>query len=103
MPMLRVLRFCVGVTVPEKRRQLQELHNLRCAPKIIRINKSRRMRWTGHVARTAATEATGDRLKERDYSEDVGIDERTIYLKELGVPAWIGFIWLRIGTSGRVL
>jgi hypothetical protein len=27
-----------------------ELHNLYCSPSIIRIIKSRRMRWTGHVA-----------------------------------------------------
>jgi hypothetical protein len=29
----------------------EELHNLYCSPSIIRIIKSRRMRWSGHVAR----------------------------------------------------
>jgi hypothetical protein len=29
----------------------EELHNLYISPSIIRIIKSRRMRWTGHVAR----------------------------------------------------
>jgi hypothetical protein len=29
----------------------EELHNLYCSPSIIRMIKSRRMRWTGHVAR----------------------------------------------------
>jgi hypothetical protein len=29
----------------------EELHNLYCSPNIIRIIKSRRMRWAGHVAR----------------------------------------------------
>jgi hypothetical protein len=29
----------------------EELHNLCCSPSIIRIIKSRRMRWAGHVAR----------------------------------------------------
>jgi hypothetical protein len=29
----------------------EELHNLCCSPSIIRIMKSRRMRWAGHVAR----------------------------------------------------
>jgi hypothetical protein len=29
----------------------EELHNLYFCPSIIRIIKSRRMRWTGHVAR----------------------------------------------------
>jgi hypothetical protein len=30
----------------------EELHNLYSSPNIIRTNKSRRVRWTGHVART---------------------------------------------------
>jgi hypothetical protein len=29
----------------------EELHNLYCSPSIIRMIKSRRMRWAGHVAR----------------------------------------------------
>jgi hypothetical protein len=29
----------------------EELHDLYCLPSIIRIIKSRRMRWAGHVAR----------------------------------------------------
>jgi hypothetical protein len=29
----------------------EELHNWYCSPSIIRIIKSRRMRWAGHVAR----------------------------------------------------
>jgi hypothetical protein len=29
----------------------EELNNLYSSPNIIRVNKSRRMRWTGHVAR----------------------------------------------------
>jgi hypothetical protein len=31
----------------------EELHNLHSSPSIIRIKKSRRMRWAGHVARMA--------------------------------------------------
>jgi hypothetical protein len=31
----------------------EELHNLYSSPNIIRMIKSRRMRWTGHVARMA--------------------------------------------------
>jgi len=29
----------------------QELHNLYASPNIVRVIKSRRMRWTGHVTR----------------------------------------------------
>jgi hypothetical protein len=34
----------------------EELHNLYCSPSIIRIIESRRMRWTGHVARMGRRE-----------------------------------------------
>jgi hypothetical protein len=30
---------------------MEKLHNLYCSPSIIRMMKSRRMRWAGHVAR----------------------------------------------------
>jgi hypothetical protein len=33
----------------------EELHNLYSLPNIIRMLKSRRMRWAGHVARMGAT------------------------------------------------
>jgi hypothetical protein len=41
------------VLVPHGWRKLhnEELHNLHSSPSIIRIIKSRRMRWAGHVAR----------------------------------------------------
>ena len=39
-------------------------------------------------------------LRERDQLEDIRIDRRKI-LKS--IKAWTGLIWLRIGTSGRVL
>ena len=29
----------------------EELNDLHCSPNIVRVNKSRRMRWAGHVAR----------------------------------------------------
>jgi hypothetical protein len=32
----------------------EELHNLNSSPSIIRMIKSRRMRWAGHVARIEA-------------------------------------------------
>jgi hypothetical protein len=33
----------------------EELHNLYSSPNIIRMTKSRRMRWAGHVARMGET------------------------------------------------
>jgi hypothetical protein len=41
------------------------------------------------------------KLKERDHSEDLGVDGRIILrwiFMEWGVGEWTGLIWLRIGT-----
>jgi hypothetical protein len=40
-----------GVTGGWRKLHKEERHNLYSSPNIIRIIKSRRMRWTGHVAR----------------------------------------------------
>jgi hypothetical protein len=40
-----------GVTGRWRKLYNEELHNLYSSPSIIRIIKSRRMRWAGHVAR----------------------------------------------------
>ena len=52
----RVLRRIFGPKkdkVPEEWRKLhiEELNNLYFSPNIVRVMKSRRMRWAGHVAR----------------------------------------------------
>jgi hypothetical protein len=52
----RVLRRIFGpkrdeVTGEWRKLHNEELHNLYSSPNIIRQIKSRRMRWTGHVAR----------------------------------------------------
>jgi hypothetical protein len=39
-----------GVTGGRRKLHNEELHNLYPSPSIIRIIKSRRMRWVGHVA-----------------------------------------------------
>jgi hypothetical protein len=48
-----------------------ELHNLYCSPSIIRIMKSRRMRWTGNVAQMGekrnACRIWWESRKERDH------------------------------------
>jgi hypothetical protein len=54
-----------------------ELHNLCSSPYIVRVIKSRRMRWAGHVARMERREVfTGFWLgspKTRDHWEDLGV------------------------------
>ena len=41
-----------GVTVEWEKIHNEELNDLYCSPNIVRVIKSRRMRWVGHVART---------------------------------------------------
>jgi hypothetical protein len=52
----RVLRRIFGLKRDEvtgKWRKIlnEELHNLYCSPSIVRMIKSRRMKWAGHVVR----------------------------------------------------
>jgi hypothetical protein len=51
----KMLRRCCPkideVTGEWRKLHNEELHNLYSSPDIIRMNKSRRMRWAGHVAR----------------------------------------------------
>jgi hypothetical protein len=57
-----------------------ELHDLYSSPNIVRVIKSRRMRWAGHVARIGREEMlTGFWLggpKARDHWEDLGVGGR---------------------------
>jgi hypothetical protein len=68
------------------------------------------MRWAGHVACMGRIEKCTrfwwEIPKEKDHSEDQGIDGRILsewILQRLAGEMWIGFDWLRIGTVGELL
>ena len=85
----------------------EELNDLHCSSIIVRVIKSRRMRWAGHVNRMGRREAyPGFRrgnLKERDHLGDPGLDGSIILRLIFGkwdVGSWIGSSSLRIVTGG---
>jgi len=83
----RVLRGIFGPKRDEITEELRRLHNeelndLYSPPNIIRVIKSRRMTWVGHVARMGRGEVhTGSlwgNLMERDHLENRGVDGSVI-------------------------
>jgi hypothetical protein len=68
------------VTGEWKKLHKEELHDLYSSPTIVRVIKSRRMRWAGYVALMGREEAyTGlwwGNLRERDRLGDPGLDGR---------------------------
>jgi hypothetical protein len=60
----------------------EELHEMYYLPTIVRVIKSRRLRWAGHVARIGSREACAGfwwgNLRETDHWGDRGVDERII-------------------------
>jgi hypothetical protein len=88
----------------------EELHDLYSSPNIVRVIKSRRMRWAGHVARMGEERGMYrvlvgkpegkrplGRLRRRRE------DNIRMYLQELDVGVWTGLGWLKIETGGRQL
>jgi hypothetical protein len=84
----RALRRIFGpkkdeVTGEWRRLHNEELHDLYSSPNIIRVLKSRRMRWAGHVARMGEKRGAyrilvGGDLREGDHFGDPGVDGRII-------------------------
>ena len=80
----RVLGRIFGPKRDEVTGQWRKLHNdLYCSPNFFRVIRSRRMRWTGHVAhvgeRRGVYMVLVGKLGERDHLEDPGVDGRIIF------------------------
>ena len=79
-----------------------------CSPNIVRVIKSRRMRWVGHVARVRERRGAYRVLVEKpEGKRPLGRPRRRweynirMDLHEMGCGgAWNGSIWPRIGTGG---
>jgi hypothetical protein len=84
-----------------------ELYNLYSSPEIIRQRESRRMSWVERVARRGEgrnfTRFWWESRKERDYSEDRGIDGMIGLNGTFAGRVRSGFTRLRIGIEGGLL
>ena len=97
----------LGGTREWRRLHNEELNDLYSSPNIVRVIKSRGMRWAGHVARIG--EETGvyrvlvGNRRERDHWGGLGVDEWIrlgwIY-RRWDVGIWTGLGWPRIETGG---
>jgi hypothetical protein len=111
----RVLRRIFGpnrddVTGEWRKLHNEELNDQYASPNIIRVIKSRRMRWAGHVAckgegrgayRILVGRPEGRRplgRPRRKWEDNIKMD-----LQEAGWGAWTGVKWLRRGTGGGLL
>jgi len=95
------------ITGEWRRLHNEELNDLYSSPNIVRVIKSRRMRWDGHVARMGEERGV--------YRVLVGKPEGSNYWGDLGVDGWIilrrisrrwdvgiwtVLVWPRIETGG---
>ena len=109
----RILRRIFGPKSDEngewRRLHNEELHTLNRSPNIVRVIKSGRLRWAGHVARMKEDRSafniltrkhTGNRLlgrPRRRWEENIRMNLREVSTRRIGLS------WLRIGIIGEPL
>jgi hypothetical protein len=111
----RVLRLIFGPKRNEVKGEWRRLHNkglyaLYSSPNIIRVIKSTRLRWAGHVARMGERRGAYRALVGKpDGRRPLGRSRRRWEnnikwtCERLDGGAWTGSIWLRIGAGGEFL
>jgi hypothetical protein len=111
----RVLRRIFGpkrdkVTGEWRKLHNEELHDLCSSPNTVRVIKSRRMRWTGHVARVGEERGLYRVLVGKpEGKRPMGRPRRRwednirMALQQVGCGGWTGLGWLRIETGGGQL
>jgi hypothetical protein len=80
---------------------IDDLHYLYSSPNIVRVMKSRRMRWAGRVARMGEV-FTGFLLggpKARDHGEDLGVGGRITLRWTLGRQETDGANWIQLARD----
>jgi len=108
----RVLRRIFGprrdeVTGEWSRIHNEELNDLYSSPNIVRVTKSRRMNWAGHVARMGVERACirswwGNHMEGEQWG-DLGVDGQIVLERitsRWDVCIWTGLSWFRIETVG---
>ena len=93
--MLRIFGSKTDEVTGEWRKLYNELNDLYCSPSIVRVIKSRRMRWAGHVARNGGEERRiqsfwWGNMRDRDHLGDPGVNRRIIrwIFRKLDVGVW---------------
>ena len=95
------------VTGECRRLHNEELNDFYSSPNIVRVIKSRRMRWAGHVAcmgeESGCIGSWWGNRREGDHWGDLGVDEWIILgriSRRWDVCIWTGLGWPRIETGG---